>query len=117
METEEKCCRLCITTDEDNAFEPLSAEILKAVADLNITIADTTTGVICAKCKADVEAARKVCNRILDASEYFKIQQATQKIEPVPKTSKIVYECDACSATFKNIESLEAHIAAHNRTL
>lgn len=113
MEVEGNCCRFCLTTDVENNFEPLSAEIWKKVADLNITIDEATTGVICKNCKTDIEAAQNVCNQILDAEDYFETLEAMQT-KPASKTMKIVYECDACSATFDNATSLDAHITEHD---
>lgn len=118
MEEEESFCRFCLTFDDGSGFKPLSEEILKKVAGLNIAIVDAT-GVICRKCNADIETAWRTCNRILDAQDYFESLSEQQKAatKPAPKTSKIVYECDCYLATFKNIKSLEAHIAEHDLEL
>lgn len=118
MEEDGSFCRFCLAFDDGDGFKPLSEEILKKVAGLNIAVADAT-GVICRKCDADIEAGWRTCSRILDARDYFESlgEQKKAATKPAPKTSKVVYECDGCLATFKNIKSLEAHIAEHDLEL
>lgn len=138
----EMTCRICLTTDEDGNFKPITenSDVMKKAKEMfRIENAEPfQEAIICKQCESDLNEAYKVFNRILDANDYFahfsgkkKIAQSSNEQVPndqavKPKTikkpqkamkpkSKIIFECDSCKKDFVSMEQLNEHLVNQHR--
>lgn len=140
MEFIENSCRVCLTTEEDDEkFKKIDVSIAKKIYKIFKIQLKPSSSLICKQCECDIETSWTVFNRLHDAGDYYEFhekQKSTEtlsrpgngkeskvSVEPKEKRTKplgknvssgVVYECDACKATFKNMQFLNWHMASHN---
>jgi hypothetical protein len=124
----ENSCRVCLTTEEEGVkFKPIDIEIAKKISTMYklppIDLQSEVPFIICEQCENNVKTAWQVFNRVQDAGDYFeyfsKQKNAGKVKERRPKPVKkdlpgVIYECDACKIGFKDMKSLNKHMANHN---
>jgi protein-arginine kinase activator protein McsA len=131
MECIENCCRVCLTTEEEGVkfslVDTITLRKISTIYKFSTPIDQQKTKVpliICKQCEKDVSTAWNLFNRIEDAGDYFYEKQKNDAGKSnsgkrnLKRTrdvsSSIIYECDACKIAFKDMKSLNEHMASHN---
>lgn len=124
----DRCCRVCLTTEEDERFQQIRDDLANKIFVLfKIRLSIKNLNIICCQCEKDIETSWKVNLRIQDADEYFELQ-AVQKKQQIlqkensaelksparPKEKSVVFECDSCKTSFDNMNLLNDHMQRHN---
>jgi ribosomal protein L44E len=127
-----RCCRVCLTTEEDVKFHDIEEETYTTIVALfKIKISFEPSNIICKQCERDINTAWIVSNRLQDASEFLDLQsklktrKRVRNLKGNPEKAKqsrrarkkemepITFECDNCQKTFDNMKSLDDHMKGH----